>query len=270
VPQLLSVVFALLVLVVAAAAAADESICSNASAAHDDRIDACGKLIASGQLKSPEEYARSYRARGNAYHDRITAQVKAGGGDPIDVDRAIADMNEAIRLNPKDAGTYNDRGFIYYDGLGEFDLAIADFSEAIRLDPNLLKAYYNRGNVHEANGDLAKALSDFRTVLALGPNDESAAESVRRVEQKLASKTEPNPPAQKTGLLRLPSLRAAWVLVIGNNFRNDCVFRDRSWRDRIGDKLATAEEHANRKRRLLEGPTEFRDMRRDHPHKTKG
>jgi hypothetical protein len=32
--------------------------------------------------------------------------------------------------------------------------------------------------------------------------------------------------------------------------------------DQLGDKAATGEERASRKRRLLSGPEEFRDMRR--------
>jgi hypothetical protein len=39
--------------------------------------------------------------------------------------------------------------------------------------------------------------------------------------------------------------------------------------DKIGDPLATAEERQQRKRRLIKGPREFRDMRGDRP-KPKG
>lgn len=35
--------------------------------------------------------------------------------------------------------------------------------------------------------------------------------------------------------------------------------------DTLGDKSAPAEERASRKRRLLKGPAEFRDVRTDHP-----
>jgi len=34
--------------------------------------------------------------------------------------------------------------------------------------------------------------------------------------------------------------------------------------DRVADQSATAQDRASRKRRLLKGPKEFRDMRRDH------
>jgi hypothetical protein len=35
--------------------------------------------------------------------------------------------------------------------------------------------------------------------------------------------------------------------------------------DRHADRSATSEEQESRKRRLLKGPKEFRDLRRDHP-----
>jgi len=49
---------------------------------------------------------------------------------------AIAEYDEAIRLNPQYAEAYNDRG-IAYCNLGEHQRAIEDLNEAIRLDPQL-------------------------------------------------------------------------------------------------------------------------------------
>jgi hypothetical protein len=37
--------------------------------------------------------------------------------------------------------------------------------------------------------------------------------------------------------------------------------------DRVGDASASSQERESRKRRLLKGPGEFRDLRRDHPGK---
>ena len=79
-----------------------------------------------------------------------------------DNDRAIADFNEAIRLDPKSALTFRNRGDAYTDK-GDHDRALADYNEAIRLDPNNALAFCNRGraklNIKEASGraDIAKA-----------------------------------------------------------------------------------------------------------------
>ena len=52
-----------------------------------------------------------------------------------DSDRAIADYSEAIRLNPKYAWTYLNRGVTRF-AQGRFDPANADFSEALRMNPS--------------------------------------------------------------------------------------------------------------------------------------
>ena len=53
-----------------------------------------------------------------------------------DYQGAIADYNEASRLNPNDARAYyNNRG-LAKSALGDKQSAIADYNEAIRLNPN--------------------------------------------------------------------------------------------------------------------------------------
>jgi len=73
--------------------------------------------------------------------------------------RAIADYNEAIRLNPKYAGAYNLRGRAYHDK-GDNDRAIGDYDEAIRLDPKLVEAYDNRGSHTTTSASRSRAIAD--------------------------------------------------------------------------------------------------------------
>src|SRR5262249_56598561 len=83
---------------------------------------------------------------------------------------ANADFDEAIRLEPKFASAYTDRGSAYR-ARGDNDHAIADFGEAIRLDPKSADAYYNRGLAYLYSGDFAKALADVSEASALDPLD---------------------------------------------------------------------------------------------------
>ena len=89
-----------------------------------------------------------------------------------DSDTAIADYNEAIRLDPKDALAFNNRG-LAYAAKGDNDRAIADYNEAIRLDPELAWAFNNRGKLFFYNGDFEKAAADLLRVNDL--NDDAYA-----------------------------------------------------------------------------------------------
>src|SRR5262249_52353190 len=56
--------------------------------------------------------------------------------------RALADYDEAIRLDPKLAGGFWGRGTVFARK-GDDTRAIADFDEAIRLNPNLTGAFFD-------------------------------------------------------------------------------------------------------------------------------
>jgi hypothetical protein len=47
--------------------------------------------------------------------------------------------------------------------------ALADFTKALRLDPKSARAYYQRGLAHTDTGDYVRALEDFDQALRLGP-----------------------------------------------------------------------------------------------------
>lgn len=67
----------------------------------------------------------------NAYYRRAQPE----GDFNKNHDRAIADLSEAIRLDPEFQVAYNQRGVRYYE-TGDFDRAIADFTVDCRLGPH--------------------------------------------------------------------------------------------------------------------------------------
>ena len=84
-------------------------------------------------------------------------------------DRAIKDYSQAIRLNPKDAFAFNNRG-IEYSNKDEFDRAIKDHNEAIRLKPDYAKAFHNRGQNYSNKGRYDLAIKDYNEAIRLQPD----------------------------------------------------------------------------------------------------
>jgi tetratricopeptide (TPR) repeat protein len=113
------------------------------------------------------DYTEAIRVKpkqATAYNNRGVAYQAKG-----DYNRAIADFNEAIRINPKHAIAYNNRG-VAYQAKDDNNRAIADYNEAIRLDPKFALAYCNRGLDKRANGDAEGANSDIAEAKQLDPN----------------------------------------------------------------------------------------------------
>ena len=84
-------------------------------------------------------------------------------------DVAIAACTRAINSGAgRPSINYNSRGEAYH-GEGDMDRAIADYTEALRLDPKYTFAYYNRGDAYRYNGDLDRAIADYTEALRLVP-----------------------------------------------------------------------------------------------------
>src|SRR5229473_3019870 len=109
-------------------------------------IPACARLIEQNKL-SQGDRAIAYAMRGTAHWRQR------------DFDEAIADANEAIKINPNLAAAYGTRGAAH-GNKGEDDQALADDSKAIELDPNNAPAYSNRGITRGNKGDLDTAIAD--------------------------------------------------------------------------------------------------------------
>ncbi len=82
--------------------------------------------------------------------------------------RAIAELSEAITSEPGNAAIYNARGVAYLSE-SEYDHAIADFSEALRIEPGFVLALSNRGNAHRLKGDHDAAIADLGLASQLNP-----------------------------------------------------------------------------------------------------
>ena len=88
-------------------------------------------------------------------------------------DQAIADCDEAIRLEPDKAEAYGHRGKAWA-GKGDTDRALADYEAAVRIDPNNPTLLRDQGIVWRRLGDPDRALAAFDHAIRLGFSDASA------------------------------------------------------------------------------------------------
>lgn len=135
-----------------------------------------------GSIKEVLDACAAFIISGSADKDRIVAahaNRAIGLSATRDFDGAVAEMNEAIRLDPSEANLYLMRGAAYR-ATKDFDKAIADVDEAIRLDASRGDFYMLRGMIFGDQGDLDRAITELNQKVKLDP--ESAPGYAKRAE----------------------------------------------------------------------------------------
>jgi Flp pilus assembly protein TadD len=105
-----------------------------------------------------------HRSQANLYCFRGTGWAGKGL-----FDKAVADQDKAIAVEPDHALAYNNRGNDYYRK-GDMARATRDCSRSIALDPASPLPWYNRGYVYYSLREYAKAAADWRKAMELQPD----------------------------------------------------------------------------------------------------
>jgi tetratricopeptide (TPR) repeat protein len=85
-----------------------------------------------------------------------------------DLDRALQDYNQAIELDPRNAGAYVNRA-LALTRKGEWEPAMNDYAKATSLNPQQWQAYFNRAADLRDGGKLSEAVDDLNKVMELNP-----------------------------------------------------------------------------------------------------
>lgn len=133
----------------------------------DQRVANCTTILTSSR-ESNENLAAARNNRAGAYH----AQRR--------YDLALADFDEALRLNPQLANAWTGRGAVHA-AQRNYARAISDHTRAIELNPQHKDAYYNRALAHQGAGDIGSAIADFRKSLEVNPGDDDARQRLREL-----------------------------------------------------------------------------------------
>lgn len=151
--RIIAIVVASFILLMACARSVVAQTQEQAEKCVSGAVAGCTALIESGTLRADQ--------MGSAFADRCDA-YRSGG----DNDRALADCEEAIRLDPKSAKAFNYRCDLYL-AKEDNERALADCNEAIRLDPNYSRAYNHRGAAHLGMRKYDDAIADFSEAIRL-------------------------------------------------------------------------------------------------------
>jgi tetratricopeptide (TPR) repeat protein len=131
----------------------DADFCARASSPAG--IAACDRVITAGKLTGKD--------LASIHYNRGLALLERG-----EHGRAIADFDDAIRLDPLSARAFNNRGSAWY-AKGDLDRALADFTRALALDPSYALAFNNHGEIRREKGELRQAIADYSEAIRLDP-----------------------------------------------------------------------------------------------------
>ncbi|RJR23720.1 MAG: DUF898 family protein [Desulfobacteraceae bacterium] len=87
-----------------------------------------------------------------------------------DLDKALSDYNQALRLNPVFVDAFFNRGVIYVQ-TGKYELAVEDFSSALKHEKGSADAFSNRGSVYFQQGKFELAIQDYTSALKIVSDD---------------------------------------------------------------------------------------------------
>jgi serine/threonine protein kinase/tetratricopeptide (TPR) repeat protein len=128
-------------------------------------LDLLGETAAARTARALAEQVRATSARD--HYLLAAAYVRKGGAD--NYRQAIAELNEAVRRNPRHYWSYFQRGMCFKE-IGDYTLAAGDFGTCIGLRPELAWAYFNRGWVLHQIGKRESAYADYTDALGRDPD----------------------------------------------------------------------------------------------------
>ncbi|MBW7841038.1 MAG: tetratricopeptide repeat protein, partial [Chitinophagaceae bacterium] len=100
-----------------------------------------------------------------------------------ELDRAIQDYTQILKLNPRNQHAHYNLGYIHYTFLKVYDQAIKHYNDAIAVAPDYPEAYYSRGLCYETLGNIAAAKEDYEKALQQRPGYKLPLLGLKRINE---------------------------------------------------------------------------------------
>ncbi len=132
------------------------------------------RYAARDDARAVADYTRSLELKPTdaAYHGRGVSYLILG-----DRQRGMADLDEAIRLNPQSVRSLSMRAYAWREQ-GNSDAALLDYNTALRIEPRNTNLLNHRGSLLFDRNALGDAVADYERLLAINPEDGVAAMNV--------------------------------------------------------------------------------------------
>ena len=112
-------------------------------------------------LQDYDQAIRIYPRYGEAFEARCWARATANK-----LEDALKDCQESLRLRPNFAPTMGTLGLVYFR-LGRFDDAIKTYSAALQIEPKSASSLYGKGMAELKKGDTAAGEADIAASKAI-------------------------------------------------------------------------------------------------------
>jgi tetratricopeptide (TPR) repeat protein len=154
-------------------ALADDPTIKSLTAKLNDNPDDAAALYRRGQVYASKgayelaikDFNNSLRLKGR----RSLQQPLLGPHGDRDLQAALKDCNEALRLRPNFVDALDSRGLTNLKS-GQTKNAIADFDAALKINPRLTSSLYGRGLAKKRNGSISEGDLDINNAKAMDPN----------------------------------------------------------------------------------------------------
>ena len=125
------------------------------------------QLVKAEYAKAVEDYSQAIAlepSSADALHERCFARAVLAK----QLEDALSDCNEALRLSPNDAETLGGRGFVYLR-LGFYRTAVLDYDAALKTKPDSAEFLFGRGTAKLKAGEETAGNADIIAARKLEP-----------------------------------------------------------------------------------------------------
>jgi tetratricopeptide (TPR) repeat protein len=114
-------------------------------------------LLCTGGCKKRTDQAKKHYEQALEYHKQELA------------DQAIAELHQALKLNPKYAEAHYELGVLYHEKT-DHNNAVRELKEAIRIDPDYAEAHFRLGIIYQVLRGYSQAIAEFEEVQRINPD----------------------------------------------------------------------------------------------------